>query len=128
MPATIQNGANQPINIQTGTVPDVSGGILDYFQPMVFTLVTKATVAFQDQETDNDVHFFGVIQPLKTRDLELRPEGERAWTWLLLHAEPVLSLDVDEIVLYLGVKTRVMRRKDYRIQGYMEYHLVQDYA
>ncbi len=128
MASTIANGKNKPLNVQTGTVPDVSGALKDWFQPMTFELVTKTTEAFQVVEAGEPITFMGVIQPLRSRDLMLKPEGQRAWTWLMLHADPVLSLQVDEVVLYLGVQTRVMARKDFSTYGYNEYQLVQDYT
>lgn len=128
MANTIANGANRPLNTQAGTVPDVSGAMKDWFQPMVFTQVVKTNVGFQAVETSIDTNFMGVIQPLSERKLALKPEGERSWTWLWLHADPVLSLNTDEVVTYLGVQTRVMARKDYELYGYVEYELVQDWV
>lgn len=125
---TIANGKNTPLNVQTGTVPDVGAAMEDWFQPMVFTRVVKQTIGFQDVETNEDINFRGVIQNFSPRQLLMLPEGQRAWTWLWLHAEPQLSLEVDEIVDYLGVKTRVMSKKDYTIYGYVEYSLVQDWV
>jgi len=125
---TIQNGKNTPLDVQTGTVPNVGGALLDWFQPMVFERVVKTTVNFQVVETATQINFRGVIQPLKTRDLILKPEGQRAWTWLWLHSDPSLSLNVDEVVLYLGKQTRIMARQNYTIYGYVEYHLVQDWT
>lgn len=128
MTSTIQNGKNNPLNVQTGTIPDVSGALKDWFQPMEFIRVTKMVVEFQAVEIADPINFRGVIQPLTDRRLILKPEGQRAWTWLWLHADPVLTLQVDEVVSYLGVKTRVMSRKDYTIYGYVSYELVQDWT
>lgn len=127
MANTISNACNRPLNVQTGTIPDVGGALLDWFQPMTFELVTKTEAGFQVVETGETVNFRGVMQPLTERRLLLKPEGQRAWTWLLLHADPVLTLKVDDVVLYLGVQTRVMAKKDYAIYGYVEYHLCQDW-
>lgn len=124
---TIGNAKNTPLNVQTGTIPNVGGAMLDWFQPMVFTRVLKTTTGFQVIETALPISFRGVIQPLSGRKLMLKPEGQRAWNWQWLHADPSLSLDVDEVVNYLGVQTRIMSRKDYQIYGYVEYEIVQDW-
>ena len=124
----IKNAANIPLNFKEGTVPDVSGAMLDWFQPMTFTLVTKKTTAFQVVETPRPINFMGVIQPLTERQLLLKPEGQRAWTWFLLHSDTSLVLQVDDVVLYQGVQTRVMGRKNYVLYGYQEYSLVQDWT
>lgn len=128
MTATIKNGSSQPINFQTGTVPDVSGAMQDYFQPMTFEPVTKTVNGFQVVETGTPINFQGVIQPFTERQLLLKPEGERAWSWYMLHADPVLTLQVDDVVMWNGKQTRVMSRKNYQLYGYVEYHLVQDWT
>jgi hypothetical protein len=128
MTATIANGKNKPLNAQAGTVPDVSGALTDWFQPMTFTLVTKTVVGFQLVEGAEPITFRGILQPFTPRQLMLKPEGQRAWSWFTLHADPVLTLKVDDVVLYLGVQTRVMSRSDFTLYGYIEYHLVQDWT
>lgn len=123
----IPNAANRPLFDKAGSVPDVSGAMTDYFQTMVFTRLTKTVTGFQAVETADPIVFQGVIQPFTERQLLLKPEGQRAWSWFWLHADPVLTLQVDDVVLYKGVQTRVMARKDYVLYGYVEYHLVQDW-
>ncbi len=126
--ATIKNASNTPLNVATGTIPNMGGALLNWFQPMIFERVVKTTEGFQVVETGVETAFRGVIQPLSTRDLLLKPEGQRAWTWLMLHSDPSLVLQVDEVVKYLGVQTRVMSRGNYTIYGYLLYHLCQDWS
>lgn len=124
----IQNGRDTPLNANSGTLPDVNDAILDWFQAMTFGVVTKSTVGFQAVETQSQISFQGVWQPLTERQLQMKPEGERAWSWFWLHASPNLILQVDDVVTYLGTQYRVMSNKDFRLYGYVEYHLVQDYT
>lgn len=124
----IGQGKNVALNALSGSVPDVSGAMLDYFQPMIFGVVTKETVNFQAVETSEDINFQGVWQPLTERQLQLKPEGQRAWSWFWLHADPSLTLQVDSVIKYLGIQYRVMSHKDYRLYGYVEYHLVEDWT
>ncbi len=126
--SVIGNGKNIPLNVQAGSIPNVGGAMLDWFQPMVFGIVTKEIDGFQVYETKTSISFQGVIQPFTDRQLSIKPEGERAWTWLWLHADPSLTLDVDSVVTYLNKQTRIMSRKDYTIYGYVVYQLVQDYT
>jgi hypothetical protein len=123
----ISNAANRPLFDKSGSVPDVSGAMQDYFQTMIFTPLVKTVSGFQAVETGSPIIFQGVIQPFTERQLLLKPEGQRAWSWLWLHADPVLTLEVDDVVLFKGIQTRVMSRKDYELYGYVEYHLVQDW-
>jgi hypothetical protein len=124
----IINGANTPINQVTGTVPNVSGALKDYFQFMTFTPLQKTVSGFQVVENSAPIEFWGVIQPFTPRQLMMRPEGERAWSWFTLHAEPAVNLKVDDVILYLGKQYRVMAQTDFRLYGYVLYQLVQDWT
>lgn len=124
----ISNGKDRPLNTDAGTMPDVSGALMDWFQPMVFAIVTKTVSGFQAVETKTDINFQGVLQPMSGRQLMMKPEGQRKWNWFQLHAEPGLTLTPDDVVFYLGVQYRVMSQKDYRLNGYVEYTLVNDYT
>lgn len=124
----IANAKDIPINIRTGTVPDVSGALQDYFQTMTFELIVKGVAGFQATEKTTPIAFQGNWQPLTERQLFLKPEGQRAWSWFWLHADPTLTLQVDDVVMWAGKQTRVMSRKDFGLYGYVEYHLVQDWT
>jgi len=123
----IFNAKNVPIDEKTGTIPDVSGAMTDYYQPMVFNRITKSLEAFQAVETAEVVAFRGFMPPFSNRQLLLKPEGQRAWNWYQLFAEPVLELEVDDIVVYQGEQTRVMAKKNFKNFGYVYYELVQDW-
>lgn len=127
MASTIQNGANQSIAFQTGSIPDVSGAILDYFQYMTFDQIVKTIVGFQVVETTTPVNFRGVIYPFSPRELQLLPIGERAWSWFNCYAQPVLTLQVDDVVIWNNRQTRVMSKENYHLYGYVRYTLIQDY-
>lgn len=126
--SVIGNAKNTPLNARAGTMPDVSGALQDYFQPMTFGVVSTSVQGFLAVQTKVSVSFQGVWQPLKERDLQLKPEGQRAWSWYWLHADPSLNLEVDSVVTYLDVQYRVMAKKDYRLNGYVEYQLIEDWT
>jgi hypothetical protein len=124
---TIQNAANTPLTFQQGTVPNMMEALTDYFQEMVFTKIVKTVVGFQVLETATNINFMGVIMPYSGRDLNLLPEGQRAWNWQTLFSQPVLTLFPDDVVTWQGRQVRVMSRKDYALYGYVEYSLVLDW-
>ena len=127
-PTQLFNAADRPLNQLTGSVPNVSGALRDYFQPMKFTKVGKQAVSYEAVETPTDYDFQGVIQPLSARLLLLKPEGQRSWTWLMLHSDINLKLETDDVVNYLAKQTRIMGLKDFSLYGYMYYELVQDWT
>ena len=124
----IKNAADNPIFYKGGTIPDVSGAMQDYFQQMTFTMVAKIVAGFQVSEVASPLNFPGVIQPFTDEQLMQKPEGQRTWTWYLLHADPVLELLIDDVVLWDGKQTRVMDKKNFRLYGFVEYSLVQDWT
>jgi hypothetical protein len=126
--STIANGANRPLFDKAGDVPDVSGALQSYYQMLVFEPVGKIINGFQVVEKGNPINFRGVIQPLSVRTLILKPEGQRSWTWLQLHSDPVLTLQTDDVILWRGIQTRIMGRTDFQLYGYVYYELVQDWS
>lgn len=124
----ISNGSNIPLNQNSGTLPDVSGAMQNWFQVMTFTTIVKSIVNFQVVETPTLYTYKGVIQPFTPQQLQMKPEGQRSWVWFTIHAEPALSLAVDEVVTYLSVQYRVKSKSDYSKYGYAEYHVIQDFT
>lgn len=124
----IVNAKDTLLTQNPGTLPNMSDALFSYFQPMVFTTIVKTVVNFNVVETPTDVNFLGVWQPFSAQQLAMKPIGQRAWSWFMLHASPGLVLVPDEVVNYLGVQYRVMDQSDYRAYGYVEYHLTDDYT
>lgn len=133
--ATIQLGSQLPLSFKQGTIPDVSGALYDYFQTMTFGIVTKTVVAGQADETVTNVTFQGLIMPYSPRELQLLPEGQRSWSFYHVFAQPVLSLQTDDIVLWnnwingvqVPVQMRCMFRENYDLYGWIHYRMCQDW-
>lgn len=76
---------------------------------------------------DNSFSFQGTIQPLSAKTISLKPEGQRAWAWLQVHCFSSSVITDNDQIIYLGDLYKVMGVFDYRLNGFMEYHLVKDY-
>lgn len=127
----IQNGKNIPLNYKQGTVPNMGEAITDWFQNLSFVQVVKTVVGFEVVETPTTTNFFGVFMPATPRELKMIPEGQRAWTLIRLFAQPVLTLQVDDVVIFPQLnnkQTRVMTREDYGLYSYVTYILCQDWV
>jgi hypothetical protein len=107
---------------------DMTGALRDWLQPLVYAPIKKTVMGFQVVETQNQVQFTGVVQPFTDRQLLLKPIGQRAWTWAMLHANTNLLLDVDDVVFFQGAATRVMAREVFGTYGFVILHLVQDWT
>ena len=78
--------------------------------------------------TTEQVTFLGVVQPLRTEQLELKPEGQRSWEWLWIHAKVgTLNLHTADKILFNSKTYKIEGVKDYSLNGYVEYELVRDY-
>lgn len=109
------------------SLPNVSGALLDWFQNMTFTRVTKIVKDFVLQEVQTNVCASGVRQPLSPQEVRMKPEGERTWKWEKIHALPTLVLNPDDIITFESTKYRIMSKLDWKEYGYVEYHMVEDY-
>src|SRR5690606_12613864 len=99
MSGWIKTGSQTPLSQQPmGTLPNVNAAMTNWFQPVVFGLVTKTVVGFQVVENMVDISFRGVVQPLDGRKLELKPEGQRQWDWIMVHSDPTLNLELDAVL------------------------------
>jgi len=127
MSIPIQNAKDVLLTHNSGTVPDMSDALLNWFQPMTFTQIAKSVVNFQVVETKIDTAFLGVWQPAGPKNLEMKDIGQRQWSHFTLHSNINLKLFPDEIVQYRSQNYRVMGQTDYSLYGYVEYQLVQDY-
>lgn len=128
MSSTIGNAKNTPLNVKTGTIPNMGDALRDWFQFMVFGVVQKILLGFQVVEVAVPTAFIGVIQPFTDRRLQLLPEGQRAWSWFTVHSDPVLRLQVDDVIVYRCKRYRVMSRINHTIYNYIEYSIVEDWT
>lgn len=124
----IFNAKNLTIGQTTPNLPNMGTTLEGWFQNLVIGLLTKSIVNNRVQEVTTNFETRGTIQPLSNEELEIKPEGERSWSWKMLHCQPSLSLKTDDIVTIKSVRYRVMALKGYDTYGYVRYELVVDYT
>lgn len=124
----LKNACDTLLSQNPGSLPNVQGAMANWFQPLKFAKIIKEVVNFQVVETQVITNFMGVRQPMKPKDLEIMPEGQRAWSWEMIHAYPDLVLAVDDIIYFNGVPYRVMNKHDWTEYGYLRYDIKQDYT
>lgn len=125
----IKNAASIPFS-QTNFsgVPNMSGTLDGWLQKIVFNVITKQIVNFEVVETTQDVTFEGVWQPFGPEQLKIKPEGQRSWSWFMVHSKTPLPLKNDDVMKYRGVQYRVMEVGNYNEYGFYEYHVILDYT
>lgn len=124
----LKNAKNIPLNQNSGTLPNMSDVLTNWFQKMKFIVISKETVNFKIVEKETPINFEGVWQPFSPQQLSQKPAGQRDWKWFTVHAHTSLDLRPDEIISYIGTRYRVMARMDWKEYGYIEYHLIEDYV
>lgn len=111
----------------TGSLPNVSGALLDWFQPITFILIKKTTVNFKLVEERSNYTFMGVVESQTAQQLQMKPEGQRSWNYINVWALPNVALKVDEVFCYQEKEYRVLRKNDWSQYGYAEFECVEDY-
>lgn len=125
----IKNGKDYLLTANPGTLPNVQGAMLNWFQTLIFTRLTKGVANFDLTETPKNYSFQGVKQPLSAQELQLKPEGQRNWKYFWIHALPDLVLEPDDVIKFTdGVAYRVIGKWDYTEYGYISYEIVQDFT
>ena len=124
----ILNARDRNADILSSGLPDVSAGVEHFFQPITVDLVVKTQTDGYTEEEKKRYKTQGTVQPFSAKELKILPEGQRGWKWTMLHCLPGLCLDLDDIVIIRGVRSRVMGSKDFSEYGYKEYHLAEGYT
>lgn len=125
---TIRCASSIPLNENQGTIPDVSGALLDWLQTITFTNIVKSVVLFQNVETPTSVTFEGTWIAFSGQQLQKMERGQRSWKWYTCCSLTQLPLSVDDVVTYLGTQFRVDYVGDYNQYGFYQYHMVNDYT
>jgi hypothetical protein len=90
-----------------------------------FARVSKTAVDYEVSETKASVQWFvGVFQPIPTRKLIVKPEGQRTWKWWTLWTNQSLNLD-DIVQDQCNKQFRVMSVEDWGEAGYYTYELAE---
>ena len=123
----IRNASSDDVRA-ISNAPLVRGVMNGWFRALSLAQVVKQVVHFEVTEVQKPIQSYGIIQPLSGRRLEMKPEGQRQWDWILIHATPDLTLDVDDVIIWKGDKYRVQSQKDFGDYGFVEYELINDYV
>ena len=108
-------------------IPKIKFALNCWESPITMIKVTQAIVDYQTVNTEEEINFQGVIQPLTAEALNVKPLEERSWEWLMIHTKTSVELVTGDLIEYNSKKFKVMFEKDYSLNGYYEYHLVKNY-
>ncbi len=114
---------------QSSGMPQISAAFSGWLSPIVLMKITQVIDNGFPIDVSEEIRFKGVVQPLSPKQLMLKPEGQRAFEWLLIccPAAQRVNLNVNDRIVYNGQKYKVMGQNNYSQSGFIEYHAVQDY-
>lgn len=113
---------------QVSCMPQMAAAFSGWMQNITMSVFTQKVVDNGLVEDHwNEICFAGTIQPLSARAIALKPEGQRAWDWFQIHTFSRLEISTNDRISWEGQIYKVMAVKDYGLNNYVEYHIVQDY-
>lgn len=109
-------------------MPQMNTTLVGWEVPLTLVKIVQSVVEGDLQTTETQITFKGVWQPLKNEALELKPEGQRSWEWIWIHAQSSeLDLDTADKVIFNNKRYKVTEKKDYGLNSFVEYQLCRDY-
>lgn len=110
-------------------MPVIQSAFIGWEVPITLLRVTTVIVEGDAVITESPINFLGMQQPLMPKKLVVSSKGQRFWSWLMIHTKYRLGsvIDDNDRIKYNGKQFKVMLTNDYTLNGYLEYHLVEDY-
>ena len=116
-------------NANLSNLPQLNRPIECWQIPITLIRIKQSIVEGDKVETQEQIEFRGVVQPMRAEDLQFKPENLRSWRWLWIHAlAGTLNLQTNDKIIFNNVRYKVMAVKDYSIYSYIEYELVEDFG
>ena len=115
-------------NANLTNMPNMSTTLNGWEAPLSLIKITQSIVDGDAVKTEQTINFQGVWQPLRDEQLQFKPEGQRSWSWYLIHAKAgTLNLKTQDKIIFQGKRYKVMNLKDYSLNGFIEYEVILDY-
>ena len=109
-------------------MPQMDSTLTGWEIPLNLVKITQSIVDGDLVTNEIQITFKGVWQPLRNEELQLKPEGQRSWEWIWIHAKSSsLNLETADKVIFNNRRYKVTSKKDYGLNSFVEYELVRDY-
>jgi hypothetical protein len=126
-PGPIIGAGTRDITESALTMPNMRSAIINWFRPLQAILITTSIVDGESREVRRPFNTAGILLPMKARYIALKPEGQRAWRWFVLHVGREIELKPNDIIIRKNVPYRVMGRWGYEDYGWIRYELKEDF-
>lgn len=116
------------LSIAKSGMPQMDTTLYGWEVPLTLVKVVQSVVDGDLVTTETQINFKGVWQPLSAEQLNLLPEGQRSWENVWIHCKASqLNLETASKVIFNGKRYKITQKKDYGLNGYVEYMLIRDY-
>lgn len=116
------NAVTIPNNV--GGLPDGSAAVMSLLQPTTVMTVTQQLINGYYKPLTQTIPTQASIQPLP-QELAIKMEGERNWSWFLIHILPNVVLQNNDFITLFDTKYKVMKNGNWAQYGYIEYYVIQ---
>lgn len=114
-------------SLQSG-MPNMANTLNGWEVPLSLIRIKQSIDDGDVVTTEEFIRFMGVWQPLRDEELQFKPEGQRSWEWIWIHAKSgTLNLNTADKIKFNNKRYKVMNIKDYSLNGFIEYQLIRDY-
>ena len=109
-------------------MPQMNNTLSGWEVPLILKKVTQSIQEGELVTNETVINFKGVWQPLREEQLALLPEGQRSWENVWIHARSSeLNLETADKVVFNSRQYKVVGKKDYGLNSFVEYMLIRDY-
>ena len=106
-------------------IPNVSQVLRGFGKVAEFQVIRRVITDHEVVESDvSSTRICIVLQPMKARDVAVKPEGQRKWRWLDGWSTEKLELDWT-LLDGSGARFRIMSQLDWSQGGFYKYTLVE---
>lgn len=116
------------MTVNISGMPVMSAAFAGWMKSISLKVITQTIDNGLVTDSETTVSFTGTIQPLSPEQIMLKPEAQRSFQWLQIHVKTGSSeLSSNDRIEYSGKKYKVMQKLDYSLNGFFEYHAIEDY-
>lgn len=109
-------------------MPNMSQTLTSWEVPLTLVRIIQDVEEGDLTYKDEKINFMGVFQPMSMEQLQLLPEGQRSWSHYWIHCKSgTLNLETADKIIFNNKMYKVIEKKDYSLNGYVEYHVITDY-
>lgn len=109
-------------------MPNMSNTLTGWEVPLTLVRIIQDVSDGELVYKDEKINFMGVWQPFSMEQLKLLPEGQRSWSHYWIHCKSGnLNLETADKIIFNNKMFKVIDKKDYSLNGFVEYHIIADY-